>query len=175
LSPSQSASPSASQSPSSSPSISPSASTSPSSSNSPSPSQEISNFTRQAISSLPTDEHNLDNAYTEQEEILIQKRNRITVDQSAMQEYMVHQFKQFVGRNTSCEITIDISSTLATSDSKIQLEIFNYNTNLWEMVDKNDWDQREDTPLELVATIRNVTKYKNPYGSITCRVWQLAK
>ena len=173
-SPSASVSPSASTSPSISPSssLSPSASISPSASSSPSPSSGFSNNTREENSVLPSGDNDLSTMYTEIEDTYISKRDNIYVGQVGALEYMIHQFKTFVGQNSKCKIEWEGMSTLAPDLSPVYLQIYNQISGLWETIDIMD-DADEDINFQLRGKIPDLTNYVNSMV-ISCRVYQLA-
>ena len=86
-------------------------------------------------------------------------------------EYVIHQFKDFVGALNSCLLEWDGQSPLAPSDSVVWLQIYNYVTPAWENVD-SDNATGADTDFELTSPIADLTDYKSPSSYITCRVWQ---
>ena len=168
LSPSASQSPSASESPSpsvsvsASPSLSPSLSTSPSlspslspsSSKSPSPSVSVSaspslspsaspslgysQYTRGDLVALPGNDNDLETTYIAQDETDVSTKNDVRVDQTATSQYMIHQYKDFVGANTTCQVEWEGQVTLAPSSSTVYLQIYNQNTTTWETIDSDN-------------------------------------
>ena len=187
LSPSSSRSPSSSLSPSSSasPSIgSPSASLSPSSSisaslsPSASPSLSYTDYSRGAYTVLPTNDNDLSTIYTEAE---VEKTMRESdqypdveddIDQEGVLQYMIHQFKAFVGSVYTFGIDFSGESSLAPSSSPVHLQIFNQVTHLWETLDSNDLYSAEVTFELKVRRMLAANYVKN--NLISCRVWQLA-
>lgn len=177
LSPSASVSPSISPSASVSPSASASATPSPSSSISPSfspsPSPGYSDSSRGDYVSLPASTDDLENLYTEDEEIAIQKVNSNYVGQTGAMQYIVHQFKRYLTTETKCLLKWRGKSTLPPSLSPVYLQVFNCQTLLWETVDSNSV-VTDEAAFYLEKEIVDVTNYKDDHGVITCRVYQLA-
>lgn len=84
---------------------------------------------------------------------------------------MVHQFKDFVGSNTGCNLNFEGKSTLAPSTSTVYLQIYNRNTPTWETVD-SDNTANADTDFIMSANIADLTNYKDGSNVISCRVYQ---
>ena len=95
------------------------------------------------------------------------------VSQSGTQEYMIHEFKDFVGSNSQCTLEWEGRSTLAPSSSIVKLQIFNQQTNAWIDVD-TDNESIANFDFTLTNSIADLTNYKNPSNVISCRVYQEA-
>jgi len=171
LSPSLSESLSQSLSQSLSPSLS--LSLSPSSSISPSPSFGYSDYTRGDYVVLPANDDDLETFYTEQEEIDVSASDNVRVEQTALSQYMIHQFKSFVGANTACEIKLEFQTSMDLNVSPAYLQIYNQNTATWETID-SDNSSKIDIDFLLVAKIIDLTNYKNASNVVSCRVYQLS-
>jgi hypothetical protein len=167
---SPSVSPSASQSASESASVSPSASES--ASESASPSTGYADFTRGDYAALPGDDTDLETAYTGQDETDVATENSVYVGQTMMGEYAIHQFKNFVGGNTTCSITCKGRSDLAPSSSTVTLEIYNRITTTWDELDTESGVGASEV-FTLSANVPDLTNYKDASNVISCRVWQL--
>ena len=169
--PSPSTTPSLSPSitPSMSPSITPSFS--PSSSVSPSVGGGI--FSKGDLASLPTNDNELESAYTDDEETKVSTRNGVMVGQTGILQYMIHQFKSNIDSETFAQIEWEGQSSLSPSLSTVYLQIYNQTTALWETIDTNT-NAPVDVNFELSAKITDVTDYKDGNNSISCRVYQLA-
>lgn len=172
LSPSPSVSVSASISFSPSSSFSASPSTSVSASNSPSPSLGYSVYSREGNGVLPADDTDLGTIYTESEEELTTRRNFTYVGQTGILEYMIHQFKSFVGTHTFCTVEWEGRSSLSAVESPVYLQIYNHSDNVWETVDSNN-ETPQDINLELTHKIADLSDYKENQV-ISCRVYQMA-
>jgi hypothetical protein len=162
-------------SPSASISLSPSLSQSVSISLSPSlsPSEGFSVYTKGDEPTLPDNNNDLKTLYTSEEETNILNRDSVMVGQTGTLQYMIHQFKNFVGETTFCNIEWQGQSTLAPSVTPVYLQIWNHLINLWETIDINS-TAYVDTDFELKANIGDLTNYKNSSNIITCRVYQFA-
>jgi len=183
ISPSASVSPSASLSASVSPSaslsvsVSPSASISPSSSTSPSssPSPGYAEYTKGDYVSLPTDDADLENAYSAQDYIDATIIDNILVNQSATGQYAVHQFKNYTGSLTGVKLNWYGKTNVAGTWSTIYLQIYNRVSPGWQTVDSNN-TVAEATGFAMSATIpdENLINYRDNNSVISCRVYQLS-
>jgi hypothetical protein len=171
LSPSVSESASPSLSPSSSLSLSPSLS--PSLSVSASPSIGFSNYTRGNYVALPGNDNDLEVTYTTQDETDVSTKNDVRVGQTGVLEYMVHQFKDFVGSNTSCQVEWEGQTSQAPSASIVYLQVYNRNTTTWDTLTSNN-TANIDTDFNMTAEIADLTNYKDASNVISCRVYQLS-
>lgn len=86
---------------------------------------------------------------------------------------MVHQFKDFVGDQPSCQLESECRSSLAPTTSTIYLQIYNQVTSEWETVD-SDNTTGADTDFILKVDIADLTNYKTSSKTISCRVYQEA-
>jgi len=173
LSPSASESKSVSPSASESKSVSPSASESKSISPSASPSQGYAMYTRGEYENLPADDTNLTTNYSVPEVDKVSLVDGQTVGQTATENYMIHQFKNFVGDNPSCQVTWTGQSSLAPSASIVKLQIYNIDTTTWVDVATNN-AIGADTDFTLSGPIADLSPYTDTSNVITCRVWQEA-
>lgn len=170
---SPSASVSSSISPSSSISGSPSPSASVSPSISPSPSLGFSLYSREASISLPTNNNDLSTIYTDAEYEAVSVNEDVYVGQVGTQQYMIHEFKSFVGSHTRCNIEWEGNSSLAPDASTVYLQIYNQITQLWETVAHCD-DAEAYQDFELEKKISDLTNYVGADHLISARVYQLA-
>jgi hypothetical protein len=170
VSPSESRSTSASQSSS----LSPSGSLSPSASTSASPSLGYTGYTRGDYATLPTNDNDLETNYSAQNITDVATNDNVRVGQTATQQYMIHQFKNFVSDNINWVLQWEGQSTLAPSSSSVFLQIYNRNGNVWENLDQNN-TTGVNTDFSLTGSITsNASYYKSSTNVITCRVYQLA-
>jgi hypothetical protein len=122
---------------------------------------------------LPTNNNDLETSYTTQDETDVADDDGVRVNQSATDEYAIHQFKNFVGGNSASFIW-NGQSDLACSASTIYLQIYDTNLTTWETVD-SDSTTAANTDFDLTFFKSNLTDYKNNQGIVTCRVYQLAQ
>lgn len=122
---------------------------------------------------LPTNNNDLETYYTDQEVDDVAVSDDIRVAQTGSLEHMVHQFKDFVGARTSCEIELEARSTLAPSASTVFLQIFNQSTSSWETLDQDN-TSRADVDFNFVKKISDLTSYKDSSSLVSVRVYQLA-
>ncbi len=169
ISASPSSSPSASES--RSPSLSPSAS--PSSSVSPSPSTGYTDYTRGNYAALPTNDNDLETAYSAGDVTDVSSKNDVYVDQSATNGFMIHQFKEFVGEQVACQVEVEARSTLGCNLSTTYLQIYNHTTGSWVTID-SDNSTAADTDFTLISDVADLTDYKDSSNVISCRVYQEA-
>ena len=172
---SESASPSASVSESASISATESASPSASISSTPSasPSAGYTGYTRGDENVLPADDTDLETTYSGQNVTDVATKNNVRVDQTATEEYMIHQYKNFVSDNSACQLEWEGQTTLAPASSIVYLQIYNRNSTTWENVD-SDNSSAVDTDFILIGEIADLTNYKDTSDVISCRIYQEA-
>jgi len=100
-------------------------------------------------------------------------KNDVRVAQTGAAEYMIHQYKDFVGAETSCLLECELQTSLDPSSSTVYLQIYNHNTTTWDTVD-SDNSSLPDTDFILTASIADLTNYKDGTNVISCRVYQQA-
>ena len=138
-----------------------------------SPSEGYGLYTKGDYATLPTNNNDLETNYTEAQEVLVSTRNQSGVGQTGTSQHIVHQFKNFLGSKTVCEIEWEGKTTLTPVTSTIYLQVYNQDTSLWETVDSNStWQQ--DINFELSKKILDTTDYKDGSNVISVRVYQLA-
>jgi hypothetical protein len=167
-SPSLSPSLSPSVSPSLSPSVSPSQSVSPSVSPSPSPGWNL--YTKGNYGTLPVNNADLENTYTSEEVTNVSTSNDVRVSQSAIEEFAIHQFKDYVGDVSSLVMIWEGQTNLSPTDSAVYLQIYNITTDTWETVD-SDNTSSVGIDFMLTGNISNTSNYIES-GVVTCRVYQ---
>jgi hypothetical protein len=130
-------------------------------------------FTRDDQSSLPSNDNDLTTQYTEQEEEDVSVRDDTRVGQAGTLQYMIHQFKKFVGSQTYALIEAEVQSTLDPRYSTVYLQIYNRNSSTWETIDSNSTSD-SDVDFELSAVVSDLTNYKDASNVVSCRIYQLA-
>jgi hypothetical protein len=130
-------------------------------------------YTRGNYAALPSDDADLETNYSAQDVTDVETNNNVRVGQVATGEYMVHQYKNFVGADSQCVLTWEGQSTLAPSASAIVLQIYNRVTPGWETVD-SDNTTAVNTDFTLTAAIGDLTNYKDAGNVISSRIYQLA-
>lgn len=138
-----------------------------------SPSIGFTQYSRGNYAVLPTNTNDLETLYTEGEEITVENQDGQLVGQEGALEYMVHLFKVFVGENTYAQIECVAESDLAPSMSSIYLEIFNWGSVQWEIIDSNNTSSANE-PFTFFKTSEDITNYKDATQVMTCRIYQLA-
>lgn len=153
-----------------SPSVSPSQSPSISPSVSPSPSPGWEGYTRGDYVSLPTTGASLETAYSAQDYLDVDTKNNVRVAQTGTNQFMIHEFKDYVGANTACTVECELQTTQNPATSTVYLQIYNLNTTTWDTID-SDNSSAIDTDFILTASVADLTNYKDG-EVITCRVYQ---
>lgn len=170
---SRSLSPSASQSPSASGSASGSSSASKSQSPSASPSTGFADYSRGNYAALPTDDAELETLYSGSDVTDVATDNGVRVSQSAITEYMIHQYKNFVGANTNCVLTWNGQTDLSPASSTVNMQIYNRNSTTWETIASNN-TASANTDFTIAFTVNDVTNYIDGDKVISSRIYQLA-
>jgi len=114
----------------------------------------------------------LETNYSAQDYLDVDTKNDIRVEQSGLGEYMIHQFKDYVGSETSCTLELEGQADDAPSSSPVYLQIYNRDTPEWETVD-SDNTTAANTDFTLTAEIVDLTDYKDASETIVCRIYQL--
>ena len=129
-------------------------------------------YTKGDYATLPTNNDNLESIYTDQEIIDVAINDTDRVSQIASSEYAIHQYENYVDAEANCVLRWKGRTTLSPATSTVYLQIYNVNTNTWEIKD-SDSTSAVDTDFELTATIMDLTEYRDITDSITCRIYQL--
>lgn len=144
-----------------------------SSSPSSSPSIGFTGYSRGSAAALPASIDDLDTLYTELDVYNTTKRDETTVRQSAQGEYILHQFKTFIGDHDFFTAEWSGKSDLAPNQSPVHLQLFNYQQNAWETVAVNQ-EAYAGVDFELEAKVANPDRYKDDQHIMVARVYQLA-
>lgn len=122
---------------------------------------------------MPGDDTDLETDYDGGDITDVATKNNVRVDQTGEDEFVIHQFKNFVGAESSCQLEWEGQSDLAPTTETVYLQIYNRNTPAWETVD-SDSATAKDTDFILIAAIADLTDYKDGSNVISCRVYQEA-
>jgi hypothetical protein len=87
--------------------------------------------------------------------------------------YLIHQYKSFIGSNTEVNIEWEGKSGIAPDDSTAYLQIYNEVTEAWETIDYVS-NGSENINFELSAYILDATVYKDGSNIISVRIYQNA-
>jgi len=128
------------------------------------------NYTKSSLASLPADDGDLSTSYDAQELIDVSLSDNVWVSQEATSNFAIHQFKNFVGNYATAYLICELQSTFAPSISPVYLQIY-HQTNGWETVD-TDNTSAASTDFLLMATIGDLSGYKDAQDVIACRVYQ---
>jgi len=129
-------------------------------------------YTRGDEATLPTNDTDLETAYTAQNVTDVATDDGVRVGQTGTLQYMIHQFKNFVPVSSTL-LNWNGQSSLAPSASIVRLQIYNRNTPAWETVD-SDNTTGANTDFDLSGNIADLTNYKDAGNVISCRVYQEA-
>lgn len=121
---------------------------------------------------LPANDADLETNYSAQDYIDVDTKDDIRVAQTATGEYAIHQFKDYVGAQSSATVEWEGQTNIAPSTSTVYLQIYNYVTPGWETID-SDSTTAVDTDFILTSSVPDLTNYKSG-ETITCRVYQLS-
>jgi hypothetical protein len=130
-------------------------------------------FSRGNYSALPGNDADLENVYTAAERGYVLSEDDVYTEQSAVSEYIVHQFKDYVGVNNLATLRLEAKSSLAPLISPVTLQIYNRSTALWETIAINNTADADDK-FTLYAYVGDLTNYKDGNNVISNRVCQLA-
>ncbi len=122
---------------------------------------------------LPGDDTNLETNYSAQDYLDVDTKNDVRVDQAGTDQFIIHQFKDFVGAEADCTLEWEGQSTQAPSHSEVFLQIYNQTDDLWETVD-SDATTAANTDFILTSIVADLTEYKDASNIISCRVYQQA-
>lgn len=110
--------------------------------------------------------------YTDDEEDDVARRDMVFVAQSGT-NYLIHQYKSFLGSNVEVNIEWEGKSGIAPDDSIAYLQIYNEVTSSWETIDYVS-NGSENINFELSAYILDATSYKDASNVISVRIYQHA-
>ena len=133
-------------------------------------------YSRGSYIALPGADAELETAYSVQDylDVDIDDGTRVSVEAEDVAEYVIHQFKDYVGAQTGCYLSCNCQSALAPSASIVKLQIYNYDTTTWDDLGAGSTNNTADadTDFDLVGTVSDLADYKSPQLYITCRVYQ---
>lgn len=121
---------------------------------------------------LPAGDSDLENIYTAQEVIDVSVDDDIYVDQSATDQYAIHQYKDFSNASNSCTVLWKGQTNCPPTLSPVALQIYNQTSGLWETLD-SDNTSNINTDFILTAVVSDLTNYKDGDSLVACRVYQL--
>lgn len=87
-------------------------------------------------------------------------------------DYLIHQYKSFIGSNVEVNIEWEGKSTRAPDDSTAYLQIYNEVTGAWETIDYVS--NAKYSNFELSAHIPDASSYKDTSNVISVRIYQHA-
>lgn len=121
---------------------------------------------------MPGGDADLATLYSTQDylDVNVADDTRVPLDGSS--GYLIHQFKDYVGGNASCQLNWEGQVTIAPTAATVNLQIYNRNTAAWETVASNN-TAAANTDFQFVVGIPSLTDYKDASSVISCRVYQL--
>jgi nucleoside-triphosphatase THEP1 len=114
----------------------------------------------------------LEDNYTEQEVLDVADSDDVLVDQIGQMQYMIHQFKDFVGDEENCRLVCELKTTQRPTTSPVYLQIYNQVSGEWETLTSNNTAGINET-ISLIYEVQDLTDYKDN-GVISCRIYQEA-
>ena len=120
---------------------------------------------------MPSDDADLETAYSVGDVSDVATKDDVRVGQTGTSQYMIHEYKDYVGENASCHLEWEGMTTLAPSSSTVYLQIYNRDTSEWETVD-SDNTSASDADFVLEGNIADLSNYKDTNSVISCRVYQ---
>lgn len=134
----------------------------------------LQTFTYEAVSSLPTDNSDLANTYTDAQRDDVDSSDDVRFTLTATGgDYAVHQYKdRYTTDNATAETDIELQSSSAPSSNTVYLEVYNHNTGAWEQADSNS-SAAADTDFTLSGSVSGSDYFDAEYV-VTWRVYQQA-
>jgi len=141
---------------------------------SPSPSPGWQDYTKGDYNVLPANANDLENAYTVQNYTDVSSDNEEYTPQTGTEEFMIHQFKDYVGAATTCTINCNLKTTQDPSASTVYLQIWNKDDVQWDtLLEDSASDPNVDFNMNKSGV--DLEHAKDASNVITCRVYQEAK
>ncbi len=122
---------------------------------------------------MPGNDNDLETNYSVQDVTDVSSKDDNRVAQTGTSQYMIHQFKDFVGAEMACTLEWEGQTTLAPSSAAVYLQIYNHTTTTWIEVDSDNASDT-NTDFQLLGNMADLTNYKDADNTISCRVYQLA-
>lgn len=122
---------------------------------------------------MPGNDTDLETNYAEGDVTDVSTIDGVRVDQTGTMEFIIHQFKDFVGAETAVTFTSVGQSTQAPSVSTVFLQVYNRNSTTWETID-SDNTTAANTNFTLSANVADLTNYKDASNVVSGRVYQEA-
>lgn len=121
--------------------------------------------------SLPTDNADLTTAYSAQDYADVSSDNDVRVAISDSAKFVVHQYKNFVGTNTSCDLHWQGQTDLAPAIATVTLQIYNQSTPAWETVATNN-SASAGADFDMNYHIVSLTNYRDADNVLSSRIYQ---
>lgn len=136
----------------------------------------ILDYTMGDYAALPSDEADLENEFSEANYTSVEDDDEDRVPQTANgEEFSVFQFRDKFDAQQIISVSWNGQSSQAPSESPVYLQIYNYNSNLWETLDSESAaDADTDFDLEGNQSV-DLSNYFNDANWISCRIYQESK
>lgn len=131
-------------------------------------------FSKEDLSSLPTNDSPLANLYTSQEVLDVQDDDAARVPMEAAEDnYSVHQFqKEYTNNNEHIYVTWNGQTDIKPTDSTIYLQVYNNASGSWEDIDSNN-TANSNTDFNLSgSTSGTASDYYDNENKVSIRVYQ---
>jgi len=115
----------------------------------------------------------LETNYSSSDYTDVSTKNDVYVRQSAVGEYAIHQFKDYIDGN-SYSVEIEARSNCNADLSTIYLQVYNINTSSWETIDSNNTVEA-GAEFTMTASKDGIGDYKDDNNIVSFRIYQEAK
>jgi hypothetical protein len=150
-------------------------------------------YTRGDYAVLPADDTNLETNYSESDYTDVATNDTDRVNQSATDEYAIHQYKEYADvsvENNNCHVIWIGQTDIDPATSPVYLQIYNQTTHVWETINGTPapfggsyalysgnttyyGSQGADVDFRLDYSITDLTNYKDGSNLVSFRLYQL--
>ena len=120
---------------------------------------------------MPGDTTNLETSYSVQDYLDVDTSDATRVAQTATDQIAIHQFKDYVGAQSSCTLSWTGQSNQSATFSSVVLQLYNENTTTWDTI-ATDSTTLNGNNIVFSENIADLTNYKTASSTITARVYQ---
>jgi len=131
------------------------------------------NYTRGDYLVLPTNDDDLETAYSASDYTDVSSHNETYVDQTGQLQHMIHEFKDYVGSEPNCRLTAILQTDLDTALSHLYLDIYNYHDSEWNNLAEEN-DVGADTDITFDVIVSDLSNFKDGSDMMCCRIRQEA-
>ena len=122
---------------------------------------------------LPTNDDDLETAYSASDYTDVSSHNETYVDQTGQLQHMIHEFKDYVGSEPNCRLTAILQTDLDTALSHLYLDIYNYHDSEWNNLAEEN-DVGADTDITFDVIVSDLSNFKDGSDMMCCRIRQEA-